>query len=870
MVKNSLKKQEEKKNNKKIFLIILILLLLLLITSCNANLFGKIGSIFDGSSSYEIDDKTKDLEQEKNTSLRFIKKRGETTVDASYKIEYISSLNTKKYQCTTSDAKIATCKVKGNYIHVYPKKKGKVTISVIAKVNGKKYIGTHLLTVTGSSRSISLTSDSGIIDLNQGNCLSIYYQLNNIDGVVEVTSSNKRVATATAKNGILTIKAYKAGKTTITLTVTYRGKTYKTTYQLTVTGKSSGSGKKTSATTKPSNTSPSNSTSSSSSTNNSTNTETPSEKKSDISTLEDVKVVGFLTTKVAGSNTKYQAKVNYDTSSIEIQPVKTNQKATIQYTISNQNGMNQEIEDITNIGLTEGDNILTMKVTSESLKSTTVYTLTIHKPIRDIEISKDITEIAIEAKKTDLLFQVMEDSNPTTDYDKKEIKTSITPNFMGDITIKEGKISITPTIQDIGKNFTLTLDYLGKTSSMNFTVTMKNYYATLNTNQYEFNYLDDEVDSYIIVNTNLFRSDSPITKTIIPGGIRLSNDTNYLDVVSSNTDLLSFLYREEDNEDPSSTLAILTDLRGEGEATITVSGQAYGKEITPFQSKVIITSKYRVTIDAGAGFFNSFTTKYQLLLDKGEIVKLSDYVAYLVDDPKKCTYFELDSYNTKSDGTGTSYALEEEIEIHQNLYLYAIYKEKEESKYIDLPDTGVMYLTDVDLFHNDAYYKKYKKDKIIYPGANGSHTMYIENNSAKAIEIDSITLTEDTMCTTSGCINMGYILRYYVPSDVTQDTKYHYFYGSNDTYQILNQDSNVVRNHQDGLFSNTITANHDPSSPIELDPAKKDKNRVEIDLLWKWIDTDNQADTEIGKIKDDTDYTITVRIDYHTIDMCSN
>lgn len=870
MSKKSGKEQEEKKSYKKIILILLILLLLLLITSCNANLFGKIGSIFDGSSSYEIDDQT-DSEQEKNTSLRFIKNKGETTVDNSYKIEYISSLNTKKYQCTTSNAKIATCKVKGNYVHVYPKKKGKVTIFVIAKVNGKKYIGTHLLTITGSNRSISLASESGSIDLNRGNSLSIYYQLNNIDGVVNVTSSNEKVATATAKNGVLTIKAYKRGKTTITLTVTYRGKTYKTTYQLTVTGKSSGSSKKPNTGGNPSSSTDSSSgTTSSSTTNPPTSTENPEKEKSDVSTLEDIKVVGFQTSKVTGSNTKYQTKVNYDTSSVEIQPVKTNKNATIQYTISNQNGMNQEILDIKNISLTEGDNVITMKVTSESGKSTTVYTLTIHKPIRDIEISKDITEIAMEAKTTDILFEVMEENNPTTDYDKNQIKNSITPNFKGDIIVKEGKISITPTIEDIGKNFTLTLDYLGKTSSMNFTVTMKNYYATLNTNQYEFNYLDDEVDPYIIVNTNLFSSDSAITKTMIPGGIRLSNDTGYLDIISSNTDLLSFLYREEDNDDPSAQLAILTDLKGEGEATVKISGQAYGKDIAPVESKVIITSKYRVTIDAGAGFFNSFTNKYQLLLNPGEVVKLSDYVAYLVDDSKKCTYFELDSYNTKSDGTGTKYELTREIEVHQNLYLYAIYKENEESKYMDLPDTGVMYLTDVDLFHNDEYYKKYKKDKIIYPGANGSHTMYIENNSAKAIEIDSITLTEDTMCTANGCINMGYILRYYVPSDVTQDTKYYYFYGSNNTYQILNQDSNVVRNNHDGLFSNTITASHDSASPIELNPAKSAKNRVEIDLLWKWIDTDDQVDTEIGKIKDDTDYTITVRIDYHTIGECNN
>lgn len=863
-------REEEKKSHKKIILIILIILLLLLITSCSAGFFGKIGNMFDGSSSYEIEDENEDLEQEKNTSLRFIKNKGETSADDIYKIEFISSLNTKKYQCTTSDAKMATCKVNGNYVEVYPKKKGKVTISVIAKVNGKKYIGTHLLTIAGSSRSISLTSDSGSINLSHNNSLSIYYQLKNIDGNVKVTSSNNKVATATAKNGVLTIKAYKAGKATITLMVTYQGKKYTATYQLVVTGKPSGSSKKPGGVKPSSSSSGGASSSSSSSSNHSTSTESPSVTKSDVSTLEDIQVVGFQTTKVVGSNTKYQAKVNYDTSVIAIHPIKKNANSTISYTITNQNGRNQEITDTSNIALTEGENVITIKVTSESGKNTTTYTLNVHKPTRDIEIKKEITEIAMEAKTTDILFEVVEDSSSTTDYELGQITANVTPNFMGDITIKKGKVSITPTINDIGKNFTLTMEYLGKTSSMDFTVTMKNYYATLNTNQYEFNYLEDQVNQYIIVNTNLFSSDSSITKTSVPGGIRLSNEVGYLDIISSNTDILSFLYRQEDNDDLSSSLAILTDLKGEGNATVTISGMAYKKEIPPVQSNVTITSKYRVTIDAGDGFFNSFTTKYQLLLERGEIVKLSDYVAYLVDDPKNCTYFELDSYNTASDGTGTKYALDQEIEIHENLDLYAIYNKVDGSKNLDIPDTGVMYLTEVDLFHNDAYYKKYNKDKIIYPGANGSHTMYIENNTESTIIIDSITVTEDTMCVASGCINMGYILRYYVPNDSTQDTKYHYFYGANDSYQILNQDRNAVKNYQNGLFSHTITANSDVSSPIELDSKNKDHNRVEVNLLWKWMDIDDQVDTEIGKIKNDTDYTITVRINYHKVNQCSN
>lgn len=843
MMYKKLKNQKSNENItiKRIIMVVIIILLLLLITSCNSNFLGKIGDFFDNSSSYKIEDENNTLEKEKNTLLKFVKNKGETFVDESYKIEFISNLNTKKYNCTTSNAEIATCKVKGNYVQVYPKKKGTVIISIHSKVNGKEYIGTHKLKIKESNRNIKLSSISGVIDLNKENIINVFYKLNNINGDVVVTSSNEKVATAVAKNGVLTIKAYKKGNSIITLKVVYKGKEFIANYELIVYGRkwSYKPFRKEKYENKHNKIS-----------------------KEDISSLEKIEVIGFDTT-IINSN-KYKSTVKYDTPSIALNVVKTNPLSTVKYIISNQNGAKQEIKDISDIVVTEGDNIITMVVTSESNKNSTIYTLTVHKPIRKVEIINEFPDILVENKTTDILFNIKDDNNLVSDYDYNEIAYSVTPNFNGNIKVKKGKISITPDLTDLGKTFDLTLKCFGKTSTTTFTVKIKDYYAKFNSDEYDLTYLEDIFDQYIIVNTNIFSDDNNINKTIIENGIRLSNSIGYLDVISSNKDLLSFDFDQE-HEDITSSLALLTKINGEGNVIVTISGQAYGKTIKQVQSKVSISSKFKVTIDALDGFFNSFTKKYKLLLNKDEIIKLSDYIAYLVDDPQRCTYFELDSYNTSPDGTGTKYDLNQEI-VNQNLVLYAIYNKKDGSKPIEINDKGVMYLTDVDLFHNEEYYKKYKKDKIIYPGASGSHTMYIENNSANTISIESITITEDTMCVTNGCINMGYILRYYVKDDSSKDMKYHYFYGENNSYKVLNLDSNATKNNYDGLFSNTIKAEYDKSSPIILKPNSK--NSVEIDLLWKWLNIDDEVDTEIGKIRNNTDYTITVKIEYSIIGNC--
>ena len=783
---NSNKKE---KNIRRIILIIIIILILLLITSCNSNFFGKIGNLFDNSSSYKIDDDNDTLEEEKNTLLKFVKASGETSVDDTYKIEFVSNLSVKKYGCTTSDSKLATCRVKDNYVIVYPKKKGKVKISVTAKANGKKYIGTHNLTITASNKSIKLSSTSGTMDLSKRNSIGVYYTLNNLNGNVVVSSSNEKIATASAKNGVLTIKAYKTGKVTITLKVTENKKEYTATYELTVY-KSKTNATKTKY-------------------NKNTNTSSSSGKKdnkSDVSTLDSVKVVGFQTIKV--NSTNYKSTVNYDTESVSLNVVKTSSSSTVKYFLSNQNGQDIPVTDISNIELAEGDNIVTIVVTSESKKSTTTYTLVIHKPIRTINLIKR-DEIFMEDGTTDIIYEIKDDDKLVTDYESDEV-SAIIPNFKGTFEIKKGVISIIPSEEDLYKNFDLTIEYKGRTSTINFSVNARDYYARFNDSEYDLIYLEEETpDQYIILNTNIFSKDKNITKTKIDGGIRLSNSIGYIDIISSNESILSMLY--EDSYDISNSLALLTDIKGQGNVTITVKGEAYGKAIETTSANINILDKYKIVIDANKGFFDSFTTKYELLLNKGDIVKLSDYVAYLVDEDNECSYFELESYNTSPNGDGTRYDLNNVITVDKSLKLYAIYKEV--SKPLDIEEKGVMYLTEVDLFHNEEYYKKYNKDKIIYPNANGSHTMYIENNTADNISIDSITLKEDTMCIENGCINMGYILRYYLKGS---DTNYHYFYGGNDSYKILNKDG--LRNDYDGLYSHTIRALVDETNPIILNP----------------------------------------------------
>ncbi len=824
-----------------IMIIVIIIIILLLITSCSSIFFGKIGNLFDGNSNYEINENNHTLKKIYDQNLKFVKKDGNTFLDEVYKIEFSANgFNHKKVKCTTSDSKIATCIVRGNYVEVHPKKKGKVTIYITAKVNGKEYIGTHQLLIQNPKRQIVLSKKSGTINLVNNSIIEVLYVLNHLTGKVNVVSSNSKIATASAKNGILTIKAHQIGKVTITLFVEYRNKKYQASFELTVINKKNNHVQN----------------------NTQDQGEQPSKPSGDhiiqdsYYALKNLKVDGFeLTPNFNSSQSSYKLTVKYNTSTIKLIP-ELSSDATIQCSIRNKNGTNNHV-DISNLKLAEGENIITIVATNK-LGEKKVYEIVVTKPSRKIVVNKENQIIYLEDKTTDILYHIFEDKVIITDYMVDDVSVEI-PGFNGTVQVNKGTISLTPVITDVGKNYEIIVKYLNQTDKVSIQVDSKvnGYYAIPTVDHYDFSYYDGQIDQSIILNTNIF-TDGKISYENTEKGIKLYRDGGYILIESSDPNILKVKFDPNDNQNPTSYISFLNELKGDGNVVLKISGNVYGKDIDSTTINVSIKSKYNIVIDAVDGFFNSFVTKYEELRDAQDVINLKDYSAYKVDKSGNCMYYELDSWNTSIDGSGVRYNLDDSIVVDRDLTLYAIYKES--SKYIDLKEDHIMYLTEVDLFHNDEYYVKYNRDKIIYPGAHGAHTAYIKNNTASTITIDQINVEEDTICVDNGCLNMGYIIKYTKRDDDT----WKYYYGKNNSYSILNQDDQVNHDHTVG-YKNSITLPNKRSLSKDSIVLKSGDD-VAIAILWQWVDLDSILDTKIGSINQDQNYTITVSFEYSKTD----
>lgn len=245
-------KDEKDQSKKIVILIIIVIALLSLITSCSctSDFFGKIGSslsdsinnLFRNEDDYDIDDDTNDMETISNKELKFDMDSIDVSLDENnVKLSYTySKIIPKKFTCSTSNASIATCYVENGYVVVKPKSTGTVTITLQTTVNGKTYEASTKVNVTEATRSIRLSSNSGVIDLSKGNTATISYSLEGLEGDVVVSSSNNSVAVATANNGVLYITALKAGNATITLSIISNGKEYTAAYNLSIVNKLSG------------------------------------------------------------------------------------------------------------------------------------------------------------------------------------------------------------------------------------------------------------------------------------------------------------------------------------------------------------------------------------------------------------------------------------------------------------------------------------------------------------------------------------------------------------------------------------------------------------------------------------------------------
>ena len=343
-------------------------------------------------------------------------------------------------------------------------------------------------------------------------------------------------------------------------------------------------------------------------------------------------------------------------------------------------------------------------------------------------------------------------------------------------------------------------------------------YYVRSASSYEVSYVNNGTDNYknIILNTNIFEDTISATKN--GNKYILSNGDDRIEIVSDDIEL---------NYEASASLASLTvkaSYSSAGEKTIIVRGYKDDIEVSSYVITFTIKNKYTVVIDGNGGFFNEVVNKYEMPMLENEVLDLSEYNEAFKASEDPCLYYTLERYDTKSDGSGTSYNLTDTITVSGDITLYAIYSETNTTTISTSEKT--LYLTDVDLFdleHNSENNK-------LYPGVNGTYVINFKNNIANKVKLKSMTLSEDNICVDEHCLNMGFIVK----------ANNNYYLGSSSEYKILNSYvpySDKVHNAND-----TYTSYKD----IEIgDVELNEGDEVEIALLWKWVD--HNLDYKIGE-----------------------
>jgi len=563
--------------------------------------------------------------------------------------------------------------------------------------------------------------------------------------------------------------------------------------------------------------------------------------------LESLSIDGYKLTPSFNKETSfYSTTVAYNEKEVKLNYTKESDESVVYTTINGNN-----VDDLSAIQLNDGNNELKITVI-DNFEIKRVYIINIYKPVRTIEFYENNYSMYIEQSPYNISYKVLEDGIEINEYELSHIVVNIS-NFSGTYKLNKGYIAITPSLSDINKTLNIKLNYNDRTSSTNLKIKTNTYYINSPAYEYDVNYVNNTGNKKIIVSNNILHGN--ITKTAITNGFRLTGTNGaYVDIIA-NDDLINISYNQESSDNNS--IVINVKALTSGTSTITVIGNIFNNEIKRYNIKLNIISKYNVIIDANGGFFDSFTDKYTYLLTKDEEIDLSEFNALKVADADKSLFFKLDSFNTKSDGTGTKYNKNDILTNFTNdITLYAIYTST--SSFEEVKTNERLYLTEVDLFHNEEYYEKYNIDKIIYPGAEGAHVMSLTNNGIGKIRITGINLEEDTLCISDGkCLNIGYSIK----SALNFNDPYTYFYGSSNNFEILNKDSNTT--HTYGTLTGYHTENNISIDGLEIEMGET----KEISILWKWVDIDNELDTAIGKGYETLGsvYTLTVSIDFERI-----
>lgn len=496
---------------------------------------------------------------------------------------------------------------------------------------------------------------------------------------------------------------------------------------------------------------------------------------------------------------------------------------------------------------------------------------------------------------------------------------NLTDNSYGSVSISQdnpGELVITPNIRNVFKNIKELKVNVGynspegsSTPPAQGTITLNYLYQVTGEPNYDMGVSGPDNNLYgeriIILNTNLF---SGTDFTINGQNLKNYNgkETDKLEICSKNNCVIlnvangpiKIAYVKEDKVSDTS-LAIKVVANGttnkDSPAKIDVSWTVHECLEVEKAITINIAKQYLVRLYANGGIrdgdatkdaqFNAFTTIYEFKVDEGDEIDLSNY-----DKPyiyKDCNYYNFIHYNSDiNDTIEITRQNHDKIRPTGNLDLYAFY------------DTGpdpngkkpatTLWLTDVDLFHNEEYYQKYNKDKIIYPGASGSYTMNITNETYDYIKITRMTLKEESICVEGGCLNMAYIIRATDPEN--KNKNFYYYYGNklktnpgddfeNDNYRILNAGSLTPNNMAFINFRNANITGQTGSSNKEI-TINKNKG-ASITIFWRWIDYDDdgpkdEIDTKIGQLaaklfaekKEDLLYKLFVGLEFETSDTC--
>jgi len=841
---------DKDKKRRWIILLLILIFLLLIATGITSKFWGTIGNFLQNGGFYNIAGNIGDTLKVYNQELMFDEESVEISLnEQAPKISYTyKNIHPNDLACSTSDASLATCYVEDGYVIVRPKALGEVMVYLNANANGKTYIASVRVTIVEDKRMIELEEAGGEINLAYGNSLTFVYRLIGLLGDVKVSSSDESVAVVSDENGMVLVIGKKEGEADITLSITYQGSTYTSTYHVSIVRRENHTGPENNGgmlypngSTNP----PGAGTTNPSTTPRPTEGVNPPTSGGDSSGgyITDIVFPGFPSCGFDKEHESYFLSVSYDTELLPIS-IKTEE--------GKENMVRYELNGSSSLTLKNGLN--TLKVTSldENGKVNASYTVTVYKPTRTVALKK-FYNVLIDLSNYHLLYTVYE-----TAYDferQEERKEVITGDFTNDIQIQmTGNITFNPS--DLYETFSGGIRIFPSKNSqlLNHSLSLKVSYpkakseanATVNFVAFDYQLPDMyqngpyEIElknntgykNLTFQGTNFFTGELVSTDILDASGKKIGvrikekrdgvlNDEVYIDITSKNG-LLDLVFKESKN---SSSFVVCANAWKVGSEELVVTGIAHGMTINQFSILFKIRTTYRLTLDANGGFFNELQDVYEYSVSSDDTISLGEekYKAYKMEKGQngECIYYRMVSYNTEKDGSGTSYPLDTVLSsFTSDMTLYAQWEKGDDSdkpkivKRMDLPN--------FNLFHNEAYFQKYHRDFVIYPGASGTYVATFTNSTVNTIKITGMRMAEnETICVTGGCLNMGYSVRF-TPKD-KKDYVY-YYGGAGEKYQILNQDdASLVDGSHQITFGEGIT----------VEPGEG----VEFTLLWRWVDS---------------------------------